>query len=105
MPSKASWAYFGCENLQTHFDVFNDPGHGWAKVPIELLEHLGIAGKITRYSYMNGENAYLEEDCDLSLFIDTMKACGITPVFHDHYTEGDNQSRIRWFAAYVPRPT
>ena len=46
--------------------VYSDAGHAWAKVRKDVLVNLGIADKITRYSYQRGEYAYLEEDCDLT---------------------------------------
>jgi hypothetical protein len=46
--------------------VYNDPSHAWAKVRKDVLTNLGIADKITRYSYQRGDYAYLEEDCDLT---------------------------------------
>lgn len=54
------------------FDVISDPGHGWIKVPKKLLVGLGIADKITPYSYMRGDFAYLEEDCDAGTFMKAM---------------------------------
>jgi hypothetical protein len=39
-----------------------DPGHGWLCVKIAELEALGIADKITGFSYMRKQSAYLEED-------------------------------------------
>jgi hypothetical protein len=51
----------------------SDPGHGWLRVTNAELKALGIAGQISHYSYTNGRYAYLEEDCDLELF---MKAKG-----------------------------
>lgn len=53
------------------FIYYTDPGHGWIKVPKVLLETLGIAKDITSFSYVRGEFAYLEEDCDFSKFADT----------------------------------
>jgi hypothetical protein len=55
-----------------------DPGHGWIEVPARLLADLGIADKITRYSYQSrdGRTAYLEEDCDAPRLLDAMKAAG-----------------------------
>ena len=50
------------------FDVYEDAGHAWMKVKKDLLHKMGIADKITAYSYERGEYAYLEEDCDLSTF-------------------------------------
>ena len=54
-----------------------DPGHGWLEVPIETIRELGLADKITPYSYMDQYSVYLEEDCDLTTFINTLKAHGI----------------------------
>lgn len=49
---------------------FNDAGHGWLRVKTEELKKLGIADKITSCSYIKGNYAYLEEDCDMGTFID-----------------------------------
>lgn len=52
------------------FDFISDAGHGWLKVPQPMLSELGIADKISLYSYVDGKgNAYLEEDCDATVFI------------------------------------
>jgi len=59
------------------FQAYSDPGHGWVKVPMKLLHKLGIAEQITHSSYRRKEFAYLEEDCDMSLFVDTMNEAGI----------------------------
>jgi hypothetical protein len=45
--------------------VYNDPGHAWGKVKRKVLDNLGIADKVTTYSYQYKDNVYLEEDCDL----------------------------------------
>lgn len=50
------------------FEFYSDPSHGWLKVPTVLLHTLGIAESISAYSYQRGDYAYLEEDCDYSLF-------------------------------------
>lgn len=47
-----------------------DPGHGWLRVPLELLEDKGLRESISPYSYMDHEFAYLEEDCDAARFAD-----------------------------------
>lgn len=49
----------------------SDPGHGWLRVPMAELVEMGIADKISPYSYIshNRRFAYLEEDCDFSTFI------------------------------------
>ena len=42
----------------------NDPGHGWLSMSIEDFVKLGIADKITSFSYIGYNRVYLEEDCD-----------------------------------------
>lgn len=72
------------------FKMFNSPGHGWLEVPTNLLVELGIAGKITSYSYQSKYSAFLEEDCDYSTFVDAMRVRGYD--FHvedEHIREGD----------------
>ena len=53
----------------TGFTLFSDPGHGWLAVPISELKRMGIMYEISRCSYQKGEWAYLEEDCDFSIFV------------------------------------
>ena len=52
-----------------NFNFHNDAGHGWLAVKIDLLDHLGLVDRITNFSFIKGKTAYLEEDCDVSLFI------------------------------------
>lgn len=80
------------------FDVYEDPGHAWCKVPRSLIETLGIAGDITGYSYQRGDYVYLEEDCDLSLFASTMRATGHIVKYREHHT--DKSSKIRSYERY-----
>lgn len=48
-----------------------DGGHGWLEVSKAKLKSLGIAHKISGFSYEKGDKAYLEEDCDASLFFES----------------------------------
>jgi hypothetical protein len=50
------------------YRFFADPGHAWIEVPRGDLIELGIADKVSRYSYVKGDTVYLEEDCDALLF-------------------------------------
>ena len=50
------------------FKKYSDAGHGWLKVPLELIYKLGIEKSITVCSYMHKTNAYLEEDLDMTTF-------------------------------------
>ena len=73
--------------------VYADPGHAWAKVTRKLVESLNI--KISSYSYQRGAYVYLEEDCDLSAFIEAYKK----PIsFIDRHT--NKQSKIRNYQSY-----
>ncbi len=79
--------------------VFADPGHAWARFPKSKLVSLGIADKISTYSYMNGSNAFLEEDCDLSVLLVALRARGYTDIkFNESHT--DKQSKIRSYNTY-----
>jgi hypothetical protein len=46
------------------------PAHSWLRVPLSELDALGIRDNITEYSYEDDLYAYLEEDCDLTTFIE-----------------------------------
>jgi hypothetical protein len=84
------------ETLKIH--VYSDGGHGWARVKRPLLTTLGIANKITYFSYQRGDWVYLEEDCDATRLVEAMKAHGIEPVFIEHYSHG--VSKIRSYDRY-----
>ena len=86
--------------MKTKYRFFSDPGHGWAKVTRQELKDLGVADKISSCSYALGEHVYLEEDCDLSLFVAAKTARGETPVFVDH--SSNSMSRIRSYPRYQP---
>ena len=82
------------------YHVYSDSGHGWAKVKFSEIVKLGIQDKISQYSYARGEYLYLEEDCDLSLFVDALFHKGVTPYWIGHYT--NKSSKIRNYARYIP---
>lgn len=50
-------------------EFYTDDGHGWLRVDKGMLSKLGIAERISEYSYMNGSNVYLEEDVDAGIYI------------------------------------
>ena len=78
--------------------LFSDSGHGWAEVSLSELKQLNILDKITSYSYIFENNAYLEEDCDLSTYIKALKENNISFEFEDNY-QGNN-SPIRNYGIY-----
>lgn len=75
----------------------SDPGHGWLAVKLKELQELGIADKISSYSYQKGKTVYLEEDCDMSIFIKAKKAQGIDVQYRDSYLE---KTPIRYYSSY-----
>lgn len=79
--------------------MFSDPGHGWVRFPKKRLIKLGIADKISTYSYQNGQNAFLEEDCDLTVLVNALKAAGYEDIkFKEGWT--NRRSKIRNFDYY-----
>lgn len=52
------------------FTFYTDPSHGWLEVPFDVLAKVGVVEEITQFSYMDEVNAYLEEDCDASTFME-----------------------------------
>jgi hypothetical protein len=79
-------------------NFYCDPGHGWAKVSIKTLVKLGIADKISRYSYQRGLYAYLEEDCDLNMLFAAADKAGIKITLKEYHT--NKQSKIRSYCSY-----
>ncbi len=79
--------------------MFSDPGHGWVRFPKARLVRLGIAEKISAYSYQNGAMAFLEEDCDVSVLITALRAHGYEDI-RFRGGSSNRQSKIRNFEYY-----
>lgn len=77
---------------------YQDPGHGWVKCSIGLVYGLGIADKISRYSYRRGENVYLEEDCDLNELLQAAKVQNLEIKLKNAHT--NKRSKIRSYAPF-----
>ena len=56
---------------------FSDPSHGWGRVTRSMLTELGIADKISEFSYQDRDYVYLEEDCDLPRVISALHSAGL----------------------------
>ena len=76
--------------MKNEFYFYTDPGHGWLDVPRSLLHELGIAERVSRYSYQRGESVFLEEDCDYSLFRKAMMDAGREFTTADIHTDGNS---------------
>lgn len=81
--------------------AYTDPGHGWLKVTRKLLIELGIENQITAYSYQSksGKIVYLEEDADVSLFANTLKAKGWSFQNETKYSERSHVRSLPRFKA------
>ena len=78
----------------------SDSGHGWLAVKRGEVEKLGIADKITTFSYQKGKTVYLEEDTDLSTFKTAMEATGVTLEIKE--AKPVKRSNIRGFGRFTP---
>ena len=80
--------------------VYNDPSHAWGKVKRKVLDNLGIADKVSSYSYQYKDNVYLEEDADLLLVCrHLLFNTNVQIKFVEKHTNRD--SRIRSYERYV----
>ena len=82
----------------TKFKFYQDPGHGWVKVPKALLKDIEIDDKISSFSYMRTDWAYLEEDRDLAIFLSAMKTYGKHVYLDESHT--NRSSKIRTYDSY-----
>ena len=83
------------------FNVYQDPGHGWVKVPAFLLHQLGVANDVSRYSYVHQGHVYLEEDCDAPLVLNALHRRGVRYTLNDNF-HTNGRSRIRGYDNYRP---
>ena len=74
-----------------------DPGHGWLKVPLAEVRASGAT--ISCYSYIRGNFAYLEEDCDAGAFTDTLVAGSFT-ITPEHREEFDIRENLTYRSFY-----
>ena len=70
-------------------DYVQDPGHGWFAADVQSLEALGLADKITRYSYRDGDLAWLEEDLDGPAYLRALAKSGRAYQIIETHTRSD----------------
>ena len=98
------------ENLGDLFEKFyevvtfhEDARHGWLEVPKSWLKKLGIAHEISGFSYEKDGSVYLEEDADLSIFLNAVdKYITWSPNLLKKSYQTD--SRIRTYPHYETPP-
>ena len=82
------------------FHLVADPGHSWLKVPVAELQRLGIESNISSHSYVRNGMAYLEEDCDLQVFLDARNAENEPLKVKEIHRQ--RTSKIRKYQTYTP---
>lgn len=87
------------ETKSIEYTYYTDPGHGWLAVAIEELDLLGIRDQISNYSYRKDGIVYLEEDCDMAVFMNAMEAKGVE-VKLKNVNEPRNDSIIRSYRRF-----
>ena len=71
----------------------NDPGHGWLEVGRDEIKGMAISG----YSYQQGDRVYLEEDGDLTLFLQAHPEISTSDFIDKYY---DDYAPIRSMDSY-----
>jgi hypothetical protein len=80
--------------ISTHLIFISDPGHGWLRVPLKDIAALRIEEDISPYSFIDGRYAYLEEDCDYTIFINACTAQDIPlPDMQNQYVDRFDRSQ------------
>jgi hypothetical protein len=77
----------------------SDPGHGWGRVVRGAVEDVGIADQISEFSYQDDVFVYLEEDCDLYLFIRALEQRGYKVRLDERYEENTHIRRLPRYRA------
>ena len=85
---------------KTHeFVMITDPAHGWMATNMDMLRKYGVEGLISSHSYRDGNDVYLEEDCDARILLNAIEAHGDIAAFHtDKHT--NDPSWIRDLESY-----
>ncbi len=79
--------------INKKYTWFNDPGHGWLRVPKKDIIALDIALNITIFSYVSKRYVYLEEDVDAEVFLIAAKKANWDITFREIYSNGPSKIR------------
>ena len=90
----------------TYILIFHtDPGHGWLEVPVKEVRNSGVP--ISQCSYIKGDKAYLEEDCDAPAYLNYLDEKHIAYIIdrdvhvnHDHPIRNYNNWPEEWTATH-----
>jgi hypothetical protein len=97
MPEKITYTAM---DVRDRYVFHQDSGHGWLEVPAREIKAMGLEGRITSYSYLHEDKAYLEEDLDAGTFLDMRKLLPKPVAIQNNYMDG--MCRIRDYPHYRP---
>ena len=82
--------------------IYSDPGHAWAKVSKADKAFQAIRDKVSNFSYETTTHVFLEEDCDLKLYIDKLIEMGYTKenLKYRFFVAKERSSRIRSYPRF-----
>ena len=80
----------------------SDPAHGWLEVDRDHIADLGLCHRVSRASYVSDRNVYLEEDCDMPLFLNVAEQFEWAVSYDESHC--DALSNIRNLSRYEPPP-
>ena len=63
-------------NKQKKYTYIHTHGHGYLSVSIKEIKRLNLTDKVSIFSKIDLTRVYLEEDCDMPLFLETKKSLG-----------------------------
>ena len=76
--------------MEEQFTFNTDNGHGWLNVTELELIRLGINKQISTCSYIKHGRVYLEEDCDMPIFIKAY--CKVNNITEEEFIKNMNYS-------------
>lgn len=79
--------------------IHSDPGHAWLAVKTRELSELGVADKISQFSFVKGKTTYLEEDADMPIYVNAQNERGVTVEIRQGRV-WPQKCPVRYFAKY-----
>jgi len=84
-------------DFSSYLTFLSDPGHGWLQVPLVEIVALDLTQHISHYSFIQGEHAFLEEDCDCPRYLQARASRDIPPpVIEERFVERFVRPRLRF---------
>jgi hypothetical protein len=95
---KVKEALLAADYLPHTFKLISDGGHAWLRIPHKVIEDLDMGSEsFSQYSYIDHEYMYLEEDCDMGVFLTAyLERYGAEPAYTHTFDErSDIRNKMR----------